>query len=160
MRPALLLFFVALAAGCGGRKDIPTGLRQWDEAVAVASAAILHGDKEAFLSHIDKSGLPAEYAERFDEVVGTLKIAPNLRHLSTTVMTPSELEALNKEEDKDLPEVFRRNPLPPLRWNIQPERLIVFTFVSKDPNDKTTKVRWFAGAFQREQQWYFACCYP
>lgn len=74
-------------------------------------------------------------------------------------MTPAEFETLKEREHKAL---FGDRPhsLPPPKWNTEPEKLIVFTFASKDPTDKTTQVRWYAGAFQRDGLWYFASRRP
>ena len=72
-------------------------------------------------------------------------------------MTLEELEALTKEEKKNMPEWMRNRPSS-LRWNIRPERLIVYNFGSKDPANNL-KVRMSVGAFQKDEKWFFAAAY-
>ena len=83
----------------------------------------------------------------------------NLKHTETKVMSFSEYEVLQREDKKDLPEDMRSALLSPIRWNVKPEKVIVFTFGSADPKDATTTVRWSAGAYQTNGIWLFAASY-
>jgi hypothetical protein len=149
-----LLLSTALTS-CGRVASPPSGIKEWAEVQSAAEAFFLRGDIAALSSHMDFSGVPAKDMSRAKEVLeGWKGASPGLRHLTTEVMTPQEFEA--REEKEWLARSGGRpSTLPPTRWYIQPEKLIVFTFVSKDPADKTTEIRWFAGVFRKDGLWYF-----
>lgn len=123
--------------------------------MSAAEASVLKGDSESMRSHMDFSGIPPNDLARVSEIIAGWKgVSPELRHVSTEVVTPAEFTA---REEKDFMErAGRASTLPPTKWNIQPEKLIVFTFVSKDPGDKVTNIHWFAGVFRKNGLWYFS----
>jgi hypothetical protein len=110
--------------------------------------------------HADVAGVPREAAQKFKSMFADWRGIPgNLKHTETRVLTFPEYEALQREDKKDLPEDMRSAVLSSVRWNVKPDKVIVFTFASKDPNDRTTRVRWSAGAYQTNGLWFFAVSY-
>jgi hypothetical protein len=73
-------------------------------------------------------------------------------------MTFLAYEAFEEEQRKDLPE-FIRNVPSRIKWNLKPDKVIVFSFVSQDPKDTSTMARYSVGAYQANGFWYFATSY-
>jgi hypothetical protein len=154
-----IFFLAALVGGCSKTPQSPTGMANWDEVRANAEAFILHGNAKAMLAHCNTSGVPSDKLEALNEFLQEWHGTPDdLTLTNVAVMTVEQLAALRVEEHKDLPENVRNNFTGP-QWNIKPEKLIVFSFASKDPKQKLT-IRQTVGAFQTNGLWYFATAYP
>lgn len=153
-------FLVVLVGACSMSPHVPTGVATWDEAASLAEAFVLHGDSGAIRNHTDFAGVPPEAVQKLETVLDDWHgVSSDLKHTSTQVMTFTEYEALQRDDKKDLPEDMRNALLSGIRWNVKPEKVIVFTFASRDPTDTTTRVRWSAGAYHTNGLWYFAASY-
>ena len=154
-----VLFLATLVGGCSKTPQSPTGMSIWEEVRANAEAFILHGKVNAMLAHCNTTGVPPNKLEALNTFLQEWQGAPDDLKLTTiNVMTVEQLDALRREEDKDLPENIR-NQLTGPQWNIKPEKVVVFSFASKDPNIKKN-FRWSVGAYQTNGSWYFATAYP
>jgi len=119
----------------------------------------LRGKADAVRAHCDVSGVPPEVLQKLTLVLeGWHGVSGDLRHIGTRVMTFTDYEALRRDDQKDLPEDMRNLPSR-IKWNVRPEKVIVFTFASNDPKDTATKVRWSAGAYRTNGLWFFAVSY-
>jgi hypothetical protein len=148
------LLLVIVFAGCDRRPASPIGIKEWTEVQSLAEAFVLKGDVGALRRHADFSALPANDLPRLNKILDTWQGIPGkVRHVSTEVMTPAEFEAREEKEWLAL-SGGRPSTLPPTKWHIQPEKLVVFSFVSSDPSNKL-QVRWYIGAFRKDGLWYF-----
>ncbi len=155
-----LILLVALIGACSKSSPTPKGIAQFDEVRSLAEAFVLRGHSDAIRKHTDFTGVPPDAVEKiktaWDDWHG---IPSTLRLTDTKVMTFPEYEVLQQEDKKDLPEDMRRALISAIRWTVKPEKMVVFTFASKDPKDTTTRVRWSAGAYQTNGLWFFAASY-
>jgi hypothetical protein len=154
-----LILLLAWISACS-KSSPPKGIAQFDEVRSLAESFVLRGDSDAIRKHTDFAGVPPDTAQQVRAMLGDWHGMPsNLKHTETQVMTFSEYEALQREDKKDLPEDMRNALLSAVRWNVKPEKMIVFTFASTDPKDTSTRVRWSAGAYQTNGLWFFAASY-
>ncbi|WP_038164281.1 hypothetical protein [Verrucomicrobium sp. BvORR106] len=155
-----LILLLALMGACSKPTPGPEGIAQLDEVQSLAERFVLHGESGAILAHLNLDGVPPDAAQKaritFEKWRG---VPDHLKHTGTQVLSFTEYEAQRREDKKDLSEEMRNALLSGIRWNVTPEKLIVFTFGSKDPKDTTTIVRWSAGAYQSNGLWYFAASY-
>ncbi len=155
-----LILLLALIGGCSRSPPTPKGLAQFDEVRTVAETFVLGGDSDAIRKHTDFAGVPPDALQKVKATLDDWHGVPStLRLADTKVMTFPEYEALRQEDKKDLPEDMRSALLSAIHWNVKPEKMIVFTFASKDSKDTTTRVRWSAGAYQTNGLWFFAASY-
>lgn len=159
-KPFVLILPLGLIGGCTKSSPTPNGLPQFDQIRSLAEAFVLRGDTDAIRKHTDFAGVPPDALQQvnamFDDWHG---VPSSLKLANTKVMTFAEYETLQQEDKKDLPEDMRIALLSSLRWNVKPEKVIMFTFGSTDPNDTTTRVRWSAGSYQTNGLWFFAASY-
>jgi hypothetical protein len=154
------ILLLALTGACSKSTPSPTGIATWDKVRSLAETFVLHGNSDAIRNHTDLAGVPPKAALKLRAMLDNWHGIPgNLRHTDTQVMTFTEYEALQQEDKKDLPEDMRNALLSGIRWNVKPDKVIVFTFASTDPNDTTTRVRWSTGAYQTNRLWFFAASY-
>ena len=73
-------------------------------------------------------------------------------------MTFAEFQTFRRDEKKELPEDMRKAVLSSIEWNVKPEKVIVFTFDSKDPQEKA-KVEYSVGAYRTNGLSRFATSY-
>lgn len=136
------------------------GLAQFDEVRSVAEAFVLRADTVTYRKHTDFTGVPADTLQHINATLDNWHGVPGtLKLTDTKVMTSTEYETFEQEDNKDIPEDMRSAVLSAIRWNIKPDKVIVFTFRSKDPNDTNTIARWSAGAYQTNGLWYFSAGY-
>jgi hypothetical protein len=154
------LFLVVLLGSCSRSPQAPVGVATWDEVKTLAEAFVLHGDSGAVRNHTDLTDVPRQSMQKFNSMLDDWHgVSSQLKHTGTQVMTFSQYEALQRDDKKDLPEDMRNALRSAMKWNVKPEKVIVFTFTSKDPQDLTTKVRWSAGAYRTNGLWFFAASY-
>lgn len=159
-KPTVLILLLALIGACSKSPPPPKGIAQFDEVLSLAESFVLRGDADAIRKHTDFAGVPPDAAQKVRAMLDDWSGIPgNLKRTETQVMTFAEYEIMRREDKKDLPEDMRTALLSSVRWNVQPEKMIVFTFASKDPNDTSTRVRWSAGAYQTNGLWFFAASY-
>lgn len=157
-RSLVFVFLLLLVTACS-KSSTPTGVATWDEIRSLAEAFVFRGDSDAIRRHTDFASVPPDVVERLKTMLDDWNGVPsNLTHTGTQVMSLPEYEALQRDAKKELPEDVR-NAFSALRWNVKPEKVIVFTFASKDPKDTTTRVRWSAGTYQTNGLWFFAASY-
>jgi hypothetical protein len=155
-----LIFLLALTGACSKSPPAAVGIAQFDEVRSLAESFVLRGDADPMRKHIDFAGVPPDAARKVRTMLDDWHGIPgNLKHTETQVMTFTEYEALQRQDKKDLPEDMRTALLSAVRWNVRPEKMVVFTFSSKDPKDTNTRVRWSAGAYQTNGLWFFAASY-
>ena len=160
LKSLVLILFLGLIGGCSKSSETPKGLSQFDEVPSLAEAFVLRGDTDAIRKHTDFTGVPADALQQVNAMLKDWHGVPSsLKLTETKVMTFTEYETLQHEDKKDLPEDMRSALLSAIRWNVKPEKVIVFTFGSKDPNDTKTRVRWSAGAYKTNGLWFFAASY-
>jgi hypothetical protein len=160
MTKSLVFLFLLLLMSACSKSTTPTGVATWDEIHSLADAFVLRGDSEAIRKHTDFASVPPDAAQKLKTMLDDWHGVPsNLKHTGTQVMTLPEYEALQRDDKKELPGDMRKALLSAIRWNVKPEKVIVFTFASKDPKDTTTRVRWSAGAYQTNGLWLFAASY-
>jgi len=141
-------------------ETITKGLAQFDEVRSVAEAFVLRADTITYRKHTDFTGVPADTLQQINATLDNWHGVPStLKLTETKVMTSTEYETFEQENNKDIPEDMRSAVLSAIRWNIKPDKVIVFTFRSKDPNDTNTIAHWSAGAYQTNGLWYFAAGY-
>jgi hypothetical protein len=156
----VLILLLALVGACSKSSPAPKGIAQFDEVRSLAESFVLRGDSDAIRTHTDFAGVPPDAVQKVRAMLDDWHGIPsNLKHTETQVMTFTEYEALQREDKKDLPEDMRNALLSAVQWNVKPEKMIVFTFASKDPKDTSTRVRWSAGAYQTNGLWFFAASY-
>jgi hypothetical protein len=156
----VLILLLPLIGACSKSSLAPTGIAQFDEVRSLAESFVLRGDADAIRKHTDFAGVPPDAAQKVRAMLDDWHGIPgDLKHTETQVMTFTEYEALQREDNKDLPEDMRMALLSAVRWNVKPEKMVVFTFTSKDPKDTSTRVRWSAGAYQTNRVWLFAASY-
>ena len=154
------LFLLGLMAACRKAPPPSSGMASWDEVRALADAFVLRGKSDAVLAHSHWAGVPPKVAENLRTALRDWDgVSDDLRHTDTQVMTFAEYEALQREDKKDLPEDMRNALLAGIKWNVKPEKVIVFTFRSKDLSDTNTIFRWSAGVIQTNGLWFFAASY-
>ena len=160
MPKSLALILLALMGACSRSSPTPKGVAQFDEVRSLAEAFVLRGDSDAIRKHTDFAGVPPDALQKVRAALDDWHGVPSaLKLTDTKVMTFPEYEALQQEDKKDLPEDMRSALLSAIRWNVRPEKMIVFTFASNDPKDTTTRVRWSAGSYRTNGLWFFAASY-
>jgi hypothetical protein len=160
LKTIFLILLLALIGACSKSSSAPKGIAKFDEVRFLAESFVLRGDADAIRKHTDFNGVPPDAAQKVRAFLSDWHGIPsNLRHTETQVMTFAEYEALQREDKKDLPKDMRTALLSAIRWNVKPEKLVVFTFASKDPKDTSTRVRWSAGVYQTNGLWFFATSY-
>jgi hypothetical protein len=156
----VLALLLVLMGACSKSPPTPNAVAQFDEVRSLAESFVLRGDSDAIREHTDFAGVPPEAAQKVRAILDDWHGVPStLKLRETKVMTFLEYEALQQEDEKDLPEDMRGALVSAIRWNVKPEKMIVFTFASKDPKDTSTRVRWCAGAYQTNGLWFFAASY-
>lgn len=156
----VVLLLLALIGACSKSSPAPKGIARFEEVRSLAESFVFHGDSEAIREHTDFGGLTPDEARKVRAMLDDWHGIPgHLKHIETQVMTFNEYEALRREDKKDLSEDMRTALLSSVRWNVRPEKVVVFTFASKDPKDAGTKVRWAAGAYQNNGLWIFAASF-
>ena len=160
MTKSLVFVFLVLLVTACSKPSTPTGLATWDEIRSRAEAFVFRGDSDAIRRHTDFAGVPPDAAQKLKTMLDEWHgVSSNLTHTGTQVMSFPEYEALRRDDKKELPEDMRNALLSAVHWNVKPEKVIVFTFASKDPKDTTTRVRWSAGTYQTNGLWFFAAGY-
>jgi hypothetical protein len=160
MSKSLVFPFVLLLVSACSKSSTPTGVATWDEVRSLADAFALRGDSEAIRKHTDFASVPADAAQKLKTTLDDWHGVPSdLTPTGTKVLTFAEYEVLQREDKKELPDDMRKALLSATRWNVKPEKVIVFTFASKDTKETTTTVRWSAGAYQTNGLWFFAASY-
>jgi hypothetical protein len=149
-----------LLGGCSRQPHTPTGVATWAEINTLAEAFVLRGKSDGFRQHCNTAAVPAIALQKATLALTEWKGVPeNLKHVNTQVLSLVEYEALQRDDKKDLPTEMRDELLSKIKWNVNPEKIIVFTFANKDPTDTTTQVRWSAGAYRTNGLWFFATSY-
>jgi hypothetical protein len=159
MTKSLVFVFLLLWVTACSKSSTPTGIATWDEIRSLAEAFVFRGDSDAICRHTDFASVPPDAVQKLKTMLDDWNGVPsNLTHTGTQVMSFPEYEALRRDDKKELPEDMR-NAFSALHWNVKPEKVIVFTFASKDPKDTATRVRWSAGTYQTNGLWFFAAGY-
>jgi len=151
-----VLMLAALVGACDKSPERPTGIATWAEAKELAEAFVLRGDVAAVRAHSNFSGVPSEALRQVTTMLdGWSGVSEDLRHVETQVMTFPEYEAFRQESRNDLPDFIRHVPSR-VKWNVKPDKVIVFTFSGKGSRDSASVVSYSAGAYERNGLWYFA----
>lgn len=160
LKSFVLVLLLGFIGGCSKSSPTPKGLSQFEEVRSLAEAFVLRGDTDAIRKHTDFASVPPHALQQVSAILKDWHGVPSsLKLTDTKVMTFTEYENLQQEDRKDLPEYMRSAFLSAFRWNVKPDKVIVFTFGSKDPNDTKTRVRCSAGAYQTNGLWFFAASY-
>ncbi len=155
-----LIFLFTLLSACSKPSPAPKGIATFEEVRSLAESFVLRGDSDAIRKHTDFAGVAPDALQKIRAMLDDWHGVPStLKLTEIRVMTFPEYEALQQEDKKDLPEDMRSALVSAIRWNVKPEKMIVFTFASKDPKDTTTRIRWSAGAYQTNGLWVFAASY-
>lgn len=155
-----ILFAIAFLNGCSKPPRASNGFPDWNDAQASAEAFVLHGDGNAILDHANMNGVPSAKVKQIKSVLADWRGVSDLSMTcsSTQVMTFTEFRTLEQNEKKDLPEDMQNALLSGIQWNVEPEKMIVFTFVSKYPHDKAN-AKYSVGAYRTNNLWWFATSY-
>ena len=154
----VVLLFVVTA--CSKLNPHPKGIATWDEVRSLADAFVLNGDTNNIFNHTDLTGVPLPKAQKIKSILGNWHGIPsNFKLMDTKVVTFNEFETLQREYYKDLPEDMRNALLSGIRWNIKPEKIIVFSFVGSEPNSTNASNQFSVGAYQTNGLWYFSASY-
>jgi hypothetical protein len=131
----------------------------WEEVQSQSEAFILHGKADAVRAHCNLSGLSPQTFQAMTEFFNDWHGPPEKdKYVKTEVMTLPEYEASSHEFFKNFP-ADMRDALTRTKWNVKPEKVIVYTFASTDPENKDARFTLATGAFRTNGLWYFAAGY-
>jgi hypothetical protein len=158
MTVAFILLFGLI--GCSKSPPHSSGVATWDEVRALADAFVMKGNSEAVFSHTEWARVPPKTAEDLRAALHDWPgVSRDLQHTGTKIMTFVEYEMAQREREDDFTKKMREAFSSSNKWNVKPEKIIEYTYVSKDPSKPNGVVRWDVGVFQTNGLWFFAVGY-
>lgn len=159
--PALLLLSgVFFCIGCS-QKPNPVHFSSYEEAKKFCDAAVKSKNLSGLIEHADFTSVPEPQLENFKEGLTNFERAISKKTLEKTLeFSPEEHEQFLKDEfAKQTPEMQKlTGPWPEARWNIKPDKFIVYVFVLREPGAES-EFNLTLGLSQQDEGWVIACSY-
>jgi len=155
-----LLIAGAMLVVCGCRRTQTTavGIAEIASVLAAADAAVLHGNVQGVQEHTDFASVPPGIVELLRGSNDGPTVTDKLRLKSRALLSPKDYDRALRDRDALLPEYMRGHSWPS-KWNISPEKFIVYTFEPTNRAAGNSDVWVTLGVFQRSGLWFFAVDY-
>lgn len=152
-----LLIFVS---ACSKPTPPPKGFATWDEVRSAADAFVLQGKTNEMFIHVNFDGVPPSEMQNIKSILGNWQGIPKGFKLSDIkVVDFNEYKTFEREFFTNLPDSMRDSLLSAVRWNIQPEKIIIYNFAGASPTTTNASNQFSAGAYQTNGLWYFSTSY-
>jgi len=156
-----LALIIITSGSCERQHGPAVGLRDFDQVLHAADEAALHGNAAEIMRSCDLTSVPPTIARILAEGDGTLQVSADYRFVERRVLSDEEHRVYQRKHSGASPyysAYFRDHPTPE-KWNVLPDRWIVYRFDPIKPSEGTSPLLLTVGAFQKSGLWYFSVDY-
>ncbi|OYV07311.1 MAG: hypothetical protein CFE26_01690 [Verrucomicrobiales bacterium VVV1] len=156
----LIAITALLFAGCS-HKEEKKYFSSYSEAKEFCDASVKAKNLSRLIQYSDLSGVPEPQLESFKKGLSNFETSISKKTLEKTLeLSPEEhAQFLKNDFSKQTPGMQKlTGSWPDPKWNISPEKFIVYVFAFRQPGTESEFKLTF-GLIHKNEGWVLACCY-
>ena len=150
-----------LTTGCSHKSE-PRYFATYEEAKDFCDAAIKSKDLSSLVGYANLEGVPKTNREHFKEGLNNFESAISGKSLEEALeLTQEGYDQHNKDEYENMHPGLKEmmGPPPEEKWNIKPDKYLVYRFAQRFPNGDYSEFKLTFGLSHQDQGWCLVCSY-